>query len=62
MWYVTGMTEEDLIYFIEKLNMSEDPEFQEKVRRNNIARANAASKYGPSDEKWNKNVFKIYYN
>ena len=27
MWYVTGMTEEDLITFIEKLNMSEDPEF-----------------------------------
>ena len=50
MWYVTGITEEDLMTFIEKLNMSEDPEFQEKVRRNNIARANAAKKYGQGDD------------
>ena len=39
-----------MVNFIEKLNMSEDPEFQEKVRRNNVARATAAEKYGQGSD------------
>ena len=36
MWYITGVSEEELNSSIELLNLSEDPEFIEKVRRHNL--------------------------
>ena len=36
MWFKTGVSEEELNASIEFLNLSEDPEFIEKVRRHNL--------------------------
>ena len=41
MWYKTGITEEELNMSIEMFHLADDPEFKEKVRRNQIAIMNA---------------------
>ena len=43
MWFITNVSEEELNQSIEILNLSEDPEFIEKVRRHNIEIMNASN-------------------
>ena len=48
MYLLTNITEEDLTTAIEQLNLSIDPEFIEKVRRNNIEIMKAQQEFDES--------------
>jgi hypothetical protein len=45
MWFKTNISEEELNISIELLNLSEDPEFIEKVRRHNLQIIDANSEF-----------------
>ena len=50
MWFKTDVCEEDLNASIELLNLSEDPEFIEKVRRHNLEIIDASNNFEKGEE------------
>ena len=50
MWFKTDVSEEDLNTSIKLLNLSEDPEFIEKVRRNNLDIIEASNNFEKEED------------